>query len=123
MSEYKYKLDFYRDKNGYSEILDFLSLLLDSYDNNKDARIQHDQIMAQFKLLCENGTNLPSNITKHIDEDIWELRPGRNRIFYFCWHDDTFIMLHYFREKTNKTPKREIMRAKSERNDYLRRHP
>ena len=41
----KYKLDFYRDKNGESEVLEFINLLLEAYDSNKDARIQYDQIM------------------------------------------------------------------------------
>ncbi|MBR0035305.1 MAG: type II toxin-antitoxin system RelE/ParE family toxin, partial [Synergistaceae bacterium] len=60
--------------------------------------------------------------TKHIDEDIWELRPGKNRILYFCYLDDVFVLLHYFRKSTDKTPRQEIERAKAERDDYVRRH-
>ena len=36
---------------------------------------------------------------------------------------DTFIMLHHFVKKTQKTPKREIEKAKRELEDYLRRYP
>jgi len=64
--------------------------------------------------------NLPENITKHIENDIWELRPGNNRIFYFYHKDNTYVLLHIFRKKTQKTPKREIIRAKAERDDYLK---
>lgn len=69
--------------------------------------------------LKKNGTFLPDNITKHIEENIWELRPGNNRIFYFFHEQETFILLHTFMKKSNKTPKREILKAKRERDDYL----
>lgn len=74
-----------------------------------------------IELLQNNGTNLPENITKHIEDNIWELRPGNNRIFYFFFDDNSFVLLHSFRKKTQKTPRREISKAKSERDDYLSR--
>lgn len=40
-------------------------------------------------------------------------------IFYFYCDDDSFILLHSFRKKTQKTPRREIEKAKAERDDYL----
>ncbi len=74
-----------------------------------------------IELLQNNGTNLPENITKHIEDNIWELRPVNNRIFYFFCDDNSFVLLHSFRKKTQKTPRREINKAKSERDDYLSR--
>ena len=74
-----------------------------------------------IQLLKDNGTWLSSEVTKHIDENIWELRPGNNRIFYFTEEEDAFVLLHVFRKKTQKTPLREIERAKRERDDYLAR--
>ena len=62
-----------------------------------------------------------ATITKHIDEDIWELRPGSNRVLYYYCDNDAFVLLHHFRKKTMKTPPREIRRAKPERDDYLAR--
>ena len=88
---------------------------------NKDARIQFRQLTLYIELLQNNGTNMSENITKHIDEDIWELRPGNNRVFYFFAAENTFVLLHHFRKQTQKTPSREIEKAKSERDDYLRR--
>ena len=64
---------------------------------------------------------LNENITKHLEDGIWELRPGNNRVFYFFYENNTFVLLHQFRKKSQKTPKREIEKAKSERNDYLSR--
>ena len=54
-------------------------------------------------------------------EDIWELRPGRNRVLFFYHKDDTYVLLHHFLKKTQKTPRREIEKAKSERNDWITR--
>ena len=77
--------------------------------------LQLKQISLYIQSLEDNGTRL--------NDDIWELRTGNNRVLYlyFYFKDDTFVLLHQFRKKTQKTPKREIERAKAERDDYLRR--
>ena len=116
-----YKIIFYEKENGESEILDFLDDLRKKSVKSKDARIQFKQASLYIELLQNHGTILPENITKHITEDIWELRPGNNRIFYFCTINDSIILLHSFRKKTRKTPTREIKKAKAERDDYLYR--
>lgn len=116
-----YIVEFYENAAGESELWDFLEELRVKSANNKDARIQYKQISLYIQLLQDNGTRMPENITKHLDEDIWELRPGNNRVFYFYHRDNKFVLLHYFRKKSQKTPKREIERAKAERDDYLAR--
>jgi hypothetical protein len=35
--------------------------------------------------------------------------------------DDTYVLLHQFRKKTQKTPRREIDKAKAERDDWIAR--
>ena len=116
-----FKIEFYEDKNGKSELWDFLEFLRARSTGNKDLRIQYQQIIFYIELLQNNGTYLPENITKHLDDGIWELRPGNNRVLYFFFKDDTFVLLHHFRKKTQKTPQREIEKAKRERLDYLSR--
>ena len=116
-----YNIIFYKKENGESDVLDFLEKLRKKATTSKDARIQYNQAVSCIDLLSKNGTLLPSNITKHIDDNIWELRPGNNRIFYFYVENNTFVLLHVFRKKTQKTPKREIAKAKFKRNDYLAR--
>jgi phage-related protein len=59
--------------------------------------------------------------TNHLEDDIWELRPGNNRVLYFYHKDDTYVLLHQFRKKTQKTPRREIEKAKAERDDWISR--
>ena len=112
---------FYEDANGVSELWNFLDDLLQRSTGNKDARIQHKQIVYYIELLQKNGTRLPETIAKNIVEDIWELRPGDNRVFYFFFRDNTFVLLHHFRKKSQKTPQREINRAITERDDFLSR--
>lgn len=116
-----YTVKFYETADGRSELWDFLEELRMKAATNKDARIQHKQIALYIQLLQENGTRLNENITKHLEDGIWELRPGNNRAFYFFFENDTFVLLHHFRKKSQKTPKREIEKAKNERADYIAR--
>lgn len=116
-----YTVDFYENAKGESDVWDFLEELRIKAETNKDARIQYKQISFYIQLLQDNGTRLPDNITKHIDDGIWELRPGSNRVLYFFFKNNTFVMLHHFRKKTQKTPRPEIEKAKTERADFLSR--
>lgn len=116
-----FSVEFYEKANGESEIFEFLEELRNKSKTSKDARIQYKQIALQIDLLQLNGTRLPENITKHIEDGIWELRPGNNRVLYFFFRNNAFVLLHQFRKKTQKTPRREIEKAKAERSDYIAR--
>lgn len=116
-----YEIEFYETEDGKCPIWDFLEALRLKAPTNKDARIQHKQASLYIELLQQNGTHMNAEITKHLDDGIWELRSGNNRVFYFFYQNDTYVLLHQFRKKSQKTPKREIEKAKTERNDYLRR--
>lgn len=116
-----YTIEFYEKTDGSSELWDFLEELRAKSSTVKDARIQYRQIVFYISLLENNGTRLPDTITKHLEENIWELRPGFNRIFYFYYKDARFVLLHHFRKKSQKTPRRELEKAKAERDDYLNR--
>ena len=116
-----YTVEFYETQDGECQVWDFLEGLRIKAATNKDARIQHKQASLYIELLQQNGTHLNENITKHLEDGIWELRPGNNRVFYFFFQDNVFVLLHQFRKKSQKTPKREIEKAKRERDDYLSR--
>ena len=117
-----FTIEFYFDKNGKSDIVDLLNDLQQKSISNKNARVQFRQITLFIELLSKNGTNLPENITKHIEDNIWELRPGKNRVLYFFYKDNKYILLHHFVKKTQKTPKKEILKAIKEMNDYINNH-
>ena len=112
-----YTVEFYETQDGECQVWDFLEGLRIKAASNKDARIQHKQASLYIELLQQNGTHMNENITKHLEDGIWELRPGNNRVFYFFFQDDIFVLLHQFRKKSQKTPKREIEKAKRERDD------
>ena len=116
-----FNIDFYETSDGHSDIQEFLDSLRVKAVSVKDARIQYGQIARCIELLQENGTNLPVQIAKHLDEEIWELRPGDNRVLFFYFNEGTYVLLHHFRKKTQKTPPREIARAKFEMKDYIAR--
>lgn len=117
------QIEFYEDRHEFSEVWNWLEDLRIKGRSVKDARIQYKQVLYSIQLLADNGTMLPDTIVKHLDEDIWELRPGNNRVlFFFKGKGCGYVLLHHFRKKTQKTPIREIIKAKAERDDYLQRN-
>lgn len=117
------QIEFYEDRHGFSEVWNWLEDLRIKGRSVKDARIQYKQVLYSIQLLADNGTMLPDTIVKHLDEDIWELRPGNNRVlFFFKGKGYGYVLLHHFRKKTQKTPIREIIKAKAEQDDYLQRN-
>ncbi|WP_269477256.1 type II toxin-antitoxin system RelE/ParE family toxin [Hominibacterium faecale] len=116
-----YTIEFYEESNGESDVWEFLEALRQKASTNKDARIQYKQAVFYIQLLQENGTRLPENVTKHLGDGIWELRPGNNRVLYTFFDNNTFVLRHQFRKKSQKTPRREIEKAKSERDNYISR--
>ena len=73
----EYKIIFYEKENHETPTLDFLEALRIKAQKSKNARIQYKQAVLYIELLKKNGTFLPENITKHIEENIWELRPEK----------------------------------------------
>ena len=42
-------------------------------------------------MLKANGLSLGEPYIKHIDSDIWELRPIKDRILFAYWNNNKFI--------------------------------
>jgi len=117
-----YELVFYEDAQGNCPIEELISKLDEKAAKNKNARIQLKQIMFQFDLIGRTGTRCSSEYVKHIRDDIWELRPGDNRILFFGWNGNKFVLLHAFRKKTQETPPKEIEKAEKELRDWVNRY-
>ena len=64
------------------------------------------------------GTNAGEPYVKHLEGEIWELRPLRDRILFAAWDGKNYILLHHFMKKTQKTPHREIEQAKANLADW-----
>ena len=117
--EIKYNVLFYRNEQGEEPVRDYLNELVKKKD--KDSRIKLNKIRDYVKILRIYGTRAGEPYVKHIEGDIWELRPLRDRIFFVAWVNNSFVLLHQFMKKTQKTPKREIKQAQKEYEDLKKR--
>ena len=115
-----YSINFYRDKYGNEPIIEYLKKLRKR--NYKNSRINLNKINDYIEALSKYGTYLGEPYIKHLDGEIWELRPLKNRIMFFAYDGKQFVLLSHFIKKTQKTPKREIDKAKRLMKDYLERN-
>ena len=114
------KVFFYRDKNEKEPVAEYLEELAGKKD--KDSRIKAGKINDYIQYLEAEGTRAGEPYVKHLDGEIWELRPLRDRILFAAWIGDRFILLHHFMKRTQKTPRREIEQAKRSLADYRERN-
>ena len=114
-----HKIYFYKDRNGNRPVADYIRELAKKTD--KDSRVKLHKIQDYINALSEYGLQLREPYIKHIDGEIWELRPLKDRIFFVAWHNGSYVLLHSFMKKTQRTPKREIEQAKRELVDLTER--
>ena len=105
-----YKIFFYQDSTGHQPVKEYIRELEAGDKDNKYTF--HYCIWDYMKILELKGTRAGEPFVKHLEEDIWELRPLRDRILFAVWVNDSFVLLSHFMKKTQKTPKREIEKAK-----------
>lgn len=115
----KYEVEIYEDAQGFSQIVDQIKEL----NNNptKENKSTLKKLYYQIERLEYDGTFVGEPSVKQIEGKLWELRPIPNRVFFATLEDNHLILLHQFRRKTQKTPKREIEPVKREFNDWLER--
>ena len=122
---------FLKDKKKAQAILCGLTSILTQYFG-KFAFLNHigfnsrvpnrEKILTYIGALAKYGTRIGKPYVKHIDGEIWELRPLGNRIFFFYYKDNKFVLLHHFIKKTQKTPPKEIEKAKNNLKDFIERN-
>jgi phage-related protein len=117
-----YEVEFYYDRNGKSEIVEYLDRLQEKSATGKNYRVNRDKILAYIIALKQYGTRIGQPVVKHIDGSLWELRPLANRIFFFYWKENRFVLLHHFIKKTQKTPPQEIIQARAKMQDFIERN-
>ena len=116
-----YNVEFYSDKNNREPVREYIDELRRRSGTNKDARINLSKIVAYVDLLEKHGTWIGEPIVKHLDGDIWELRPLANRFLFAYYKDKIYLLLHHFIKETQKTPQREINQAKRNFKEYIER--
>jgi len=97
-----WQIHFYEDQRGKSPVLDFINGL---------SPMDRARVNNGLRLLEEFGIDLGMPHARRIEDRLWELRPGGNRLFYFLYTERRFVILHGFRKQSMKTPEKEIATA------------
>ena len=83
------------------------------------------KILKTIAMLQENGTDWRMPYSEYLEDGIFEIRAkvgtDISRVLYFFVIEHKIILTNGFIKKTQKTPKKEIEKAKKYRNDYLSR--
>lgn len=114
-----YAIEFYEDAKGRKPVREYIREL--AQKNDKDSRIKTDKIRDYIKALRKYGKALGEPYIKHLADEIWELRPLQDRILFAAWTGNSFLLISHFVKKTQKTPPREIDKAKRLLKDYKER--
>ena len=107
----KYEVIFWQDINGFSETQDYIYELKEKSIKSKDARIKLNKIVEYIDILECYGTQVGEPYVKHLEGELYELRPLRDRFIFFYKKENKYIILNHFVKKTQKTPRKEIEKA------------
>ncbi len=111
-----FDIDFYRKESGECPTEEYLDSL------NKKLRAK---TLRSISILEEFGNELRHPISEPLGDGIFELRTiagsDITRILYFFLVGEKIILTHGFTKKTQKTPLREIEKAKKYHHDYMKR--
>lgn len=115
-----WQVEYYKKENGKIPVVEYLLTL------NAKMRAK---AFSEIELLENHGTALREPYAKPIKgekyKDLFELRikfsSDISRIFYFTFKNNTFVLLHGFTKKSDKTPEKELDKALRYKEDYERR--
>ncbi|MBI3385268.1 type II toxin-antitoxin system RelE/ParE family toxin [Candidatus Gottesmanbacteria bacterium] len=103
----KWKIIYYESPSGQKPVFDFIENL---------SPVAKSKVINSFNLLTDFGINMRQPHVKKISgTDLWEIRIlGQDslRFFYKTIKEQTFLLLHGFTKKKQKTPKKEINTAR-----------
>jgi phage-related protein len=86
------EIKFFKDKNGYSDVLEYINHLRDTAESNKSNRIKYEKIFAYINLLSEKGVSIGMPYIKYLDNGIYELRPLDTRLTFFYYEKTENIL-------------------------------
>lgn len=112
----KYEVEFYETEKGIQPAKDFLLSL------NLKMRAKLTSVIS---ILQDNGSELREPYSKHLTDGIFELRAkvGKDitRVLFFFYVGKRIVLTNGFIKKTQKTPAKEVEKAKRYREDFLKR--
>lgn len=95
-----YNIFFYKDKKGNEPVKEYIISL--KKKNSKDSLIKLQKIQDYLNILRENGTRAGMPFVRHLDGELWELRPLKDRILFFAYNGNDIILLSQFQKKHRK---------------------
>ena len=113
-----WKVLLYTTEKGENPVGDFIKSL---------SKKEEAKIYREIDLLEQKGIylNFPHTSDIYWCKGLRELRikfsSNNIRIIYFLHIKNTFVLLHGFRKKTQRLPKKELEVAKTRMEDYLKR--
>lgn len=111
------KIKFYEDEQGNVPVREFLDSL--------DIKMRQ-KMLRSIQALQDMGISLRMPLSESLGDGIFELRAkvGNNisRVMYFFIIGDIAVLTHAFIKKTQKTPAKELEKAKKIRDDYKMRY-
>ena len=115
----KYEVEFVELENNKKPFEEFILSL------STDERAKVFETINYFLELKNNNLPIKESLSKHLEDGIFEIRTSLfkkiARTLYFYQRGAKIIITHGFIKKTQKTPKREITRAKELREKYNKR--
>lgn len=113
MQQTAWKIDYYESPTGNKPVEEFIGEL------EEKARVK---VVRMLELLEEFGVMIGSSRAKKlIGTPLWELRilgSDSLRILYIAKEQHSFLLLHGFKKKTQKTEKKEIKVALERLGEY-----
>ena len=113
----KFELEFYEHEDGTVPFNEFMEDL--------NPKLQA-KVLRDLDILEKYGNTLREPYSKSLEDNIFELRTifGNDitRTLYFFYVGEKIIITHGFIKKQDKTPQREINKARAYREDWTRRH-
>ena len=90
---------YFIDERGKAPVSDFIKSL---------PLKERAKVFAYIAELKKQGNNLRRPIADYLEDDIYELRPKDNRIFYFFYLKESAVLIHAIKKKTKAISKNDL---------------
>ena len=98
-----FEIEFYEDRNGYSETEEWVMELDKKANTNKECRIRLKKFTEYVEILQQYGTYIGEPaVKKLVGTEFWELRPTRDRVIFIHILNKKFLLLNHFVKKNKK---------------------
>ena len=69
---------------------------------------EREKILAYLVELLNQGHNLRRPMADYLESGVYELRPKKNRVFYFFFLKDKAVLVHAIKKTTKEIPENDL---------------